>query len=258
MGRTVADVALLLSVMAGPDARVPISLDEPGEMFRTASLETELGSLRVAFAPRADQRMPFEPAVVDVVARHADTFERLGWDVEDAFPDLAGAREAFFTLRARGYADELGDLVATDRERVKATVVWNVEAGLALTDDDVTRARERLRAIRARTAAFFERFDVLAMPVTQVVPFPAETEYPTEIEGTSMSTYLDWMESCWSITVTGSPAISVPAGFTDDGLPVGLQLVGPPRADLALLRIAHAFETATGHWRRPPSGPREE
>ena len=136
--------------------------------------------------------------------------------------------------------------------------MWNVEAGLALTDEDVRRARDVLRAIRVRTAAFFERFDVLATPVTQVTPFPVEVEYPTEIAGVAMSTYLDWMESCWSITVTGAPAISVPAGFTDGGLPVGLQLVGRPRADLALLRIAHAFEAATGVWRRAPSEPRAE
>ena len=95
-------------------------------------------------------------------------------------------------------------------------------------------------------SAFFGRYDVLAMPVTQVVPFPVELEFPTEIEGAAMTTYLDWMESCWTITVTGCPTISVPAGFTDEGLPVGIQLVAAPGADLALLRAAHTFEGATG------------
>ena len=255
MARTVADVALLLSAMAGPDPRVPISLDDAGEVFRTAALDVGLAGLRVAFAPRADGAMPFDASIIEVVGRHAGTFERLGWRVDEAFPDLRGARDAFFTLRARAYADDLAELVATRRDLVKPTVVWNVELGLALTDDDVRVAREDLRAIRERTAGFFERFDLLAMPVTQVAPFPVEIEYPTEIDGVAMRTYLDWMESCWTVTVFGAPALSVPAGFTDDGLPVGLQLVAPPGEDLALLRAAHAFEAATAAWR---AGPPEE
>jgi amidase len=258
MGRTVSDVALLLSVMAGPDPRVPISIDEPGEAFAGAALDADVRGLCVAFAPDADGHMPFEPAIVDVVRRHAATFEQLGWRVDETFPDLAGARDAFFTLRAKAYADDLGSLLATDRDRIKSTVVWNIEAGLSLTDDDVRRARDELRAIRSRAAAFFRRYDVLAMPVTQVVPFPVEVEYPTDIEGVAMTTYLDWMESCWAISVTGAPAISVPAGFTDNGLPVGLQLVGRPGADLTLLRAAAAFEAATEFWRVPTSEPRAE
>jgi amidase len=258
IARTVEDVALLLSVMAGPDPRVPISIDEAGEVFATEPLEVERSGLRVAFAPAADGRMPIEPAIVEIVSSHASTFEALGWHVDDAFPDLTGARDAFFTLRARMYADDLGELVASDRDRIKATVVWNVEAGLSLTDDDVERARAELEAIRTRVSAFFGRYDVLAMPVTQVVPFPVDVEFPTEIEGAAMTTYLDWMESCWTITVTGCPAISVPAGFTDEGLPVGIQLVAAPGADLALLRAAHAFERATGFARRTPSEPGAE
>jgi amidase len=141
---------------------------------------------------------------------------------------------------------------------MKSTVVWNIELGLSLTDDDVRRARDELRAIRNRTGAFFRRFDVLAMPVTQVIPFPVETEYPADIEGVAMTTYVDWMESCWAISVTGAPAISVPAGFTDEGLPVGLQLVGRPGDDLPLLRAAAAFEAATEIWRIAPAEPRVE
>jgi amidase len=253
MGRTVGDVALLLSAMAGPDARVPISIDEAPDLFRTARLDAHIGEVRAAFAPRADARMPIESAVVDVLEAHGETFERIGWRVRDDFPDLGGARDAFFTLRARSFAHDLGPLLATDRDRLKATVVWNIEQGLALRDEDVVRARERLAAVRRRAAEFFERYDVLAMPVTQVLPFAVETEYPTEVAGVPMSTYLDWMESCWCMTVTGLPSISVPAGFTSGGLPVGIQLVGPPRGELALLRVAHAFERATGYGERHPA-----
>ena len=258
MGRTVGDVALLLSVMAGPDPRVPISIDEAGAVFRTEPLDADLERLRVAFAPRADGRMPFDPRIAEVVAGHAATFDSLGWHADEAFPDLTGAREAFFTLRARTYADDLGELLAEQRDLMKPTVVWNVELGLDLSDDDVARATSILRAIRERTRAFFERYDLLAMPVTQVVPFPVEIEFPTEIEGAQMPTYLDWMESCWAITVTGCPAISVPAGFTEEGMPVGIQLVAAPGADLALLRAAHSFEQATAFWRRAPSEPGAE
>ena len=251
MARTVADVALLLSVMAGPDPRVPISTGFPDLVL---PLQTDGAApagatpVRVALAPAADGRMPIDPRIVEVVAGHAATFERLGWRVESASPDISGARDAFFTLRARGFAAAYGGLLATERARMKATVVWNIEQGLALTPDDVERARQAMTDVRRRAAAFFERFDVLAMPTTQVLPFPVEQEFPTEIGGVPMPTYLDWMESCWCITVTGHPAISVPAGWVvdDDGirLPVGIQLVGRRAGDVALLALAHAFERA--------------
>jgi amidase len=255
IGRTVDDAALLLSAIAGPDPRVPLSLDEPGSVFSPAALDAPPGRVRVAFAPAAAGRFPVERAVVGVLAGHALTFERLGWHVEEAFPVLDGAREVFLTMRAHAYARDLGDLLATERERIKATVVWNIEEGLRLTGEDLGCAQRAWSRIHRRVAAFFERFDVLAMPVTQVVPFPVEVEYPTEVDGVAMETYLDWMESCWSITVTGLPAISVPAGFTPEGLPVGIQFVGGRHADLALLRIARAFEEATGWWRREPPSP---
>ncbi|HEX6130284.1 MAG TPA: amidase [Actinomycetota bacterium] len=245
MGRTVADAALLLAAMAGPDPRVPISIDEAPSRFLPDRIERPPTRLRVALAPEADGRMPIDPRIAAAVAGQARTFEGLGWSVEPAFPDLAGAREAFLTLRARLFADELGDLLATDRDRLKATVVWNVEQGLALGDDEVSEARTLLGTIRERAARFFERYDLLAMPTTQVLPFPVEVEYPTEVEGVAMPTYLDWMESCWCVTVTALPAISVPAGRVGR-LPVGLQLVGPPRGDLELLRAARAFERAAG------------
>lgn len=251
MGRTVDDAALLLSVLAGPDPRVPISLPEPGAVFAPP-----LGELRelplVAWAPNAGGTMPFEPAIPQAVEASRATFESLGCRTETAFPDLSDAREVFLTMRAHFYAAELGSLLDDHRRDMKATVVWNVEQGLALSQPQIARA-ERLRTeLVRRVVGFFDRFDFLVMPVTQVSPFDVEWEFPTEVEGAPMETYLDWMESCWCITVTGCPAISVPCGFTDEGLPVGLQIVGRRGDDLGVLRLAHAFELAAGVDRRTP------
>ena len=231
MARTVEDAARLLSVMAGrPDLAV------------VSPQATDLPGLRVAWAPACAGRMPFDPEVVSIVGAALPRFERLGCRIEPTYPDLTGAREAFFTLRARGYADDYGSLLAEHRDRIKDTVIWNIELGLALTDEDVTRAHALLADIRERARSFFERFDYLVQPVSQVPPFPVELEYPTEIAGVAMPTYLDWMESCWSITILGAPAISVPCGFTAGGLPVGLQIVGRRDDDAGVLRLASALE----------------
>jgi amidase len=251
MGRTVEDAALLLSALAGPDDRVPISRPEPGAAF-APPLEGDVRGTRIAWAPSCGGTMPVEPAIVAAVDAARPVFEAMGCSTEEAFPDLRGAREAFLTFRAQMYAAALGPTLERDRHRMKATLVWNVEEGLKLTADDLTRASELRSAIDERIALFFERFGAIAMPVTQVLPFPVEQEYPTEVAGTAMTTYLDWMESCWSITVTGLPAISVPCGVSADGLPVGIQLVGRRSDDLGLLRLAKAFEDAAAPRVLPP------
>ncbi len=231
MARTVEDVAVLLSVLAGPDPRVPISLVEPGDGF-APPLDTDLGRPLVAWAPAADGVMPFDPRIPEVIDGARGVFESLGCRTDDAFPDLRGAREVFLTLRAHMYAGDLGELLEEHRRDIKPTVVWNIEQGLGLTGTDLARAERTRTELVERAATFFARFDFLVMPVTQVLPFDVRVEYPSEIEGVAMPTYLDWMESCWCITVLGSPAISVPCGFTHDGLPVGLQIVGRRGDDL--------------------------
>jgi amidase len=253
MARTVEDAALLLSAMAGPDDRVPISLPEPGATF-APPLESDLGTLRVAWAPDCAGTMPVDARVSEVIGAARTTFEALGCVTEEAFPDLNDARTIFLRLRAHLHAFELGPLLAEHRDRMKGTVIGEIERGLALTGPDLSQAAQLRTKLEERVATFFRRFDALVMPVSQVPPFDVGTEYPTEVADVRMPTYLDWMESCWAITVTGLPAISVPCGFTRDGLPVGLQIVGRRRDDLGVLRLAHAFERATrvGE-RRPPS-----
>jgi Asp-tRNAAsn/Glu-tRNAGln amidotransferase A subunit and related amidases len=254
MGRTVGDAALLLAAMTGPDPRVPVSLPESGEMF-APPLGMFGGSLDgpiVAWAPDGGGTMPVDARVRDIISASRATFESLGCHTEDAFPDLHEAREVFFTLRAHRFAADLGPLLQAHRDRMKATVVWNIEEGLRLSSADIAEAEWRWTLLTERVAAFFTRFDFIVMPVAQVPPFDISLEYPGEVAGVPMTTYLDWMESCWCITVTGHPAISVPCGFSDDGLPVGVQIVGRRADDLGVLRLAHAFERSTHVWRHRP------
>lgn len=238
MARTVEDVALLLTAMSGAQ---PIDV------------RGDVRGLRIAWAPTCGGVFPVAPEVAGVVDATRTVFDRLGCETVEASPDLEGVREVFFTLRAHSYATELGELLPAHRQEMKPTVVWNIEQGLALGPADVERALERMDVLRAAAAALFARYDYLVQPVSQVPPFDAELEYPTVVSGASMETYIDWMASCWSITVLGGPSISVPAGFTGDGLPIGMQIVGRPRDDAGVLRLAHAIEGATGFGRIRPA-----
>jgi amidase len=250
MARTVGDAALLLSVMAGPDPRVPISLPGPGSDLAPPFAGGRPGV--IAWAPDAAGTMPVDPEVVRVIAGVRPVFEALGWRTEAAFPDLSDARRVFLVERAQMYR-ALGPLMDEHPGQMKATVVWNIEEGRRLTSADRAEAARLHGGIRSRMDGFCERFDLLVMPAAQVPPFDAALEYPTQVDGQPMATYLDWMECCWCITVTGSPAISVPCGFTPGGLPVGVQIVGRPGEDLRVLQAAEAFEAASGVGLRHPA-----
>ena len=145
-----------------------------------------------------------------------------------------------------------GEHVRTRRDLVKDTVIWNVEAGMQLTGPQIGRAERKQTELYHRVRRFMETYEFLVLPVSQVPPFDVQQRYVTEIQGVKMETYIDWMKSCYYITVVGHPAISVPAGFTPEGLPVGIQIVGRHRDDWGVLQLAHAFEQATGVWKRRP------
>lgn len=254
MARTVADVALLLMVLSGPDPRVPLALDvappvaEPDQI--AGLLERDLRGVRVAWS--ADLGLPVEPVVLETLAPARQLLADLGCEVIEAAPDLSGADFVFRTWRAFRFATNLGPLLRQHPGQIGPNVTWNIERGLELSVADLGRATLWQAALAERVSAFFDSYEVLACPVTQVVPFDVTLDWVHDIDGHPQHTYLDWMASAYLISVTGLPAISVPAGFTPDGLPVGLQLVGRRRADWALLGVAHAVEAATGHGRTVP------
>jgi amidase len=237
LARDADDAALFMHAVSGPDSRAPLSLACPPERF-DAPLPTDLGGLRIAWSDDLGG-LPVEPAVTAALAPMRGALEALGCSVEDAEPDLRGADEAFEVLRGIGYADAFGELLACGE--LKETIVGNTRYGLALGGAQVARAialqADAFRAMRT----FLETFDALALPTAQVVAFPVEIEWPAEIAGTPMHSYIEWMRSCSRITVTAHPAVSVPGAWTPDGLPVGLQLVGRQHGERALLALAAAL-----------------
>lgn len=251
MARTVGDVALMLSAIAGPDPRAPLSIDQPGTAF-AGSLDRDFAGARIAWMGELAE-MPVEPGVRAVVDAQRPVFEAMGCVVEDASPDLSGADEVFRTLRAVSFVASRRDDYRLHKAKLKDTVVWNYEQGLRLTAEQIASATLKRTELFERVRAFFDVYDFLALPVTQVAPFDVAQPYVTEINGMALSSYLDWMRSCYLISATSHPAISVPCGFTEAGLPVGLQLVGRYRDEWGVLQIAHAYEQATGHWKRRPN-----
>lgn len=253
IARTAEDAAFLLSAMAGPDRRAPTSIAESGDQF-LKPLKRNFKKVRIAWS-RSLGGLPVDPRVTAVLEKQRKVFKDLGCIVEEAEPDFSGATEAFETLRAVAFVQNYGELVKTRRREIKDSIIWNVEQGLKLTTEQIARADSLRNTLYQRMRAFLERYEFLLCPVNQVVPFPSEIEYPTLIDGVAMGNYLDWMKSCYYITITSHPAVSVPAGFTNDAtpLPVGLQIVGRYRDDFGVLQLAHAFEQQSKAWQQRPS-----
>jgi amidase len=243
MARNVGDLALLLSVMAGPDPRVPVALGDPGIVFAPPVSGT-LAGLRVALSVDLGGVLEVDAEVASVVTGSAAVFESAGATVSSAYPKLPEADDTFRTLRAWTFQAGLGPLLAEHPDGLKKSLADNIRAGEHLTGADVARAYTQRTHLSERMREFFTTHDLLVLPTSQVPPFPADQEYPAEINGKPMGTYLDWMRACYLITVTGCPAISVPFGRTSDGLPVGVQLVAAHGADRFLLEVAAALEAA--------------
>jgi amidase len=239
IARTAEDAALLLAGMCGPDPGLPLARPDRPSAFldlRPASLR----GLRVAWTFDLGD-LPVQPEVRSVLSAARDRFEQAGCEVTDGPPDLSDADEVFQVLRAARMAG-MAPLLRSHRDQIKATLAWNIEKGIALTGEQIASAQAGQAAIFGRVRSFLRdgRYEVLALPTVQVVPFDVQTEWVREINGVPMATYIDWMRSCSRITVSAHPAVSVPAGLTPAGLPVGLQLVAPYGADRRLLEIAAA------------------
>ena len=251
MARTVEDVALLMQAISGPDARVPISLTEPGSHF-AQPLARDFSGTRLAWAPALDGLAPVDARVVAAIDAQRPTFEALGCRIDEAMADLADAREVFHVQRAQIFAATHAEHYARHRDLLKDTIVWNVEQGLKLTARQIADAELRRTALFERVHAFFETYEFLVLPTAQALPFPVDEPWVREIDGQPMSDYLEWMTSCWIITVTGHPAISVPCGFSPEGLPIGVQIVGRYRDDFGVLQLAYAFQQSTELWKQAP------
>lgn len=251
MGRTVQDVALLMQAISGPDARVPISLTEPGSLF-ARPLGRDFAGTRIAWAPALGGLAPVDSRVVAAIEAQRPNFESLGCRTEEAIADFSDAREVFHVQRAMIFAASHAEHLRQHRELLKDTVIWNIEQGLALTAERIAAAELKRTQLFQRVHEFFERYEFLVLPTAQVLPFPVEEQWVREIDGRPMADYLEWMTSCWLITVTGHPAVSVPCGFSPEGLPIGLQIVGRYRDDFGVLQLAYAFQQATEFWKRAP------
>lgn len=243
MARNVQDVSLMLAAIAGPDPRVPLSITEPSEQF-LGSLDIDLRGKRVAFAPTLGG-LPVCRDVVRVIEEQRCVFTDMGCEVVDACLDFDKADDVFKILRAFRFAMKFGELADQHAEQMKETVLWNISEGRKLSGEDIANAQRWRTELFSRAVDFFGQYDYLVAPVTQVAAFSIEDQFVSEIEGTSFTSYIDWMQSCYLVTATGMPAISVPAGFTESGLPVGLQIIGGYRRDLDVLKLANAFELAT-------------
>jgi amidase len=252
MARTVKDVALMLSVIAGPHPCSPISIAEPGSLF-ASSLDRDFKEVRIAWSKNLGE-LPVDPRVTRALEDKRYVFEDLGCIVEEDQPDFADADEIFKVWRAWRFELAYTELLKDHRNLMKDSVVWNIEQGQKLSGPRIGRAEVKRTELYHRLREFMKTHEFLICPVNQVPPFDINQRWVKEIDGVTMTTYIDWMKSCYYITVTGLPAISVPCGFTPEGLPVGIQIVGRYNDDFGVLQLAYAFEQATKMWqRRPPA-----
>jgi amidase len=244
MARSVADVALMLSVMAGPDDRAPLSYDVDTRAFPAAVRRPSVRGWRVAWTPDLDGLIPVDAEVARVAAGASRVFRSLGARVTTASPSFAELNDIVLGTRGVSMVALHADRLAEWRGEMQKGLVWNIEQGLGLTPRDIGRAEKLRSALWQRVRRFMERYDLLVLPTVAVRPFPVEQPYPTELDGKPLENYTQWFFLTYALSVTGLPVISVPAGFTRDGLPVGIQIVGRRRQEAAVLAAAAAFESA--------------
>ncbi|MPZ48067.1 MAG: amidase [Dehalococcoidia bacterium] len=254
MARNVDDLALMLDAMAGEHPLDPLSLPAPVASFRSAAA-SGWRPRKVAYSPDLGIT-PVDPEVARLTRAAAERLSSEGIAVEEAHPDLSESHECFQVLRALYFAVSRVNLLREHRELLKPEVIWNIEQGLALTAEQIARAEKQRVELAARTLAFFDEYDLLLCPATIVAAFPIEQRYLAECDGHKFETYIDWLAIAYAITLACCPALSLPCGFTSEGLPAGLQIVAPPRADGRVLAGAKLLEDLLGLRGQTPILPR--
>jgi len=252
MARTVGDAALMLSVAAGEDPRAPISFPSDPRAFLSAAASPDIRGLKAAWSPDL-KIIPVDQEVREVAGRAARRFQEMGCTVEEAEPDMQGVREIIYVTRSLRMLASHADKLEKWREKMNPNLVWNIEQGFTLTPQRIAEAERERTNLYRRVREFFTRFDLLLTPTVAVPPFPVEMSYPREINGKPLENYTDWFLLTYAMTLTGYPAISIPCGFTREGFPVGLQIVGRKLSETTVLRAASAFEAlAPWRYKRPP------
>jgi amidase len=245
MGRSVLDVARLLAIQAGRDDRAPLSLPGswPGEPL---DLSMDIAKARIGWLGDLAGHLAVEPGILEVCERALGRLSADGAVVDTVQPNFDPHQvwRTWLTLRRWLVAARLRPLWSdpSKREQLKPEAQWEVSQGEALSAADVLEASTDRTAFYQKLLALFDRYDFLALPTAQVWPFDVDLHWPASIAGRPMDTYHRWMETTIYATLAGLPAISVPAGFDARGLPMGLQLIGRPQADLSVLRLARAYE----------------
>ena len=244
IGRNCEDVALFLDAMSGLHPSDPLTYPVPEKPY-VDSIQNPVTPMRIGYS--SDLGITFVDPEVDQICRNAiQKFKDLGTDIEEASPDFSGAIESFGVLRALSFANNMASDFTRNRALLKPEIVWNIEQGLHLTAADIGRAEATQAKIFHSVAKFFEKYDLLACPCAIVPPYDAELRYVESVGDVRFETYYEWIAITFSITLTACPVLAIPAGFTKDGLPVGLQLVASPRREDALLSAGHLLEQLTG------------
>ncbi|HLI98180.1 MAG TPA: amidase family protein [Bradyrhizobium sp.] len=254
MARNVEDIALALDAMSGEHPADPLSLPRLPTSFLSAARSGRRPK-RIAYSPDLGIT-PVDPEVAAITRKAALKFTEAGAVVEEAHPDLREAHECFHVLRAFDFAISKAALLRTKRDQLKPEVIWNIEEGLKLTVEQLERAEAQRVAMTLRTIEFFKSYDLLLAPATIVAPFPVEDRYVAECAGTKFDSYFEWLGIVYAITLACCPALSLPCGFTASGLPVGLQMVAPPRGEAQLLAGAKVLEDILGLRGTVPIDPR--
>ena len=262
MARNVADVGLMLDAMVGWSPEDPLSLEAPSTSFRAAAQAPDAvwrtgAPKRIAYSATLGIT-PVDRRTKEICDRAVRRFEELGCIVEEACPDFAGVPEAFQTLRALGFATSMRGHYDTNRHLLKPDVIWNIERGMSLTIEEIGDALLRRGRLYAEMITFFKTYDLLVCPAACTPPLDIKQRWLRELEGVTFDNYVEWLRIASVITMTSHPSLALPAGFTEDGQPVGLQLVGKPRGEAELLAAGAAFEQLVDIARLTPIEPKKK